>query len=101
MANRRVPLALRPRLKTELDKQQQEASVITGIPDRPWKKVTTDMLNWAGDEYLVTVDYHSGFFELDKLNDINAAAIIEKLEAHSAVRLSPILDIHSELGVHT
>ena len=49
MANRRVPLALRPRLKTELDKQPQETSVITGVPDRPWKKVATDMLNWAGD----------------------------------------------------
>ena len=29
------------------------------------------MLNWAGDVYIVTVNYHhSGFLELDKLNDI-------------------------------
>ena len=40
------------------------------------------MLNWADDEYLVTVDYHSGFFELDKLNDITSATIIEKLIDH-------------------
>ena len=44
---------------TYASKQPQETSVITGIPDRPWKKVATDMLNWAGDEYLVTLDYHS------------------------------------------
>ena len=69
---------------TNASKQPHETSVITGIPDRPWKKVATDMLNWAGDEYLVTVDYHSGFFELDKLNDITSAAIIEKFKAHFA-----------------
>ena len=76
---------------TYANKQPQETSVITGIPDRPWKKVATDMLNWAGDEYLVTVDYHSGFFELDKLNDITSAAIIEKLKAHFARHGSPDL----------
>ena len=63
-------------------KQPQETSVIAGIRDCPWKKVATDMLNWADDEYLVTVDYHSGFFELDKLNDITSATIIEKLKDH-------------------
>ena len=47
------------------------------------------MLNGAGDEYLVTVDYHSGFFELDKLNDVTSAAIIEKLKAHSARHGAP------------
>ena len=46
-------------------------------------------LNWAGDEYLVTVDYHSGFFELDKLNDITSAAIIEKLKARFARHGAP------------
>ena len=74
---------------TYASKQPQETSVITGILDRPWKKVATDMLNWAGDEYLVTVDYHSGFFELDKLNDITLAAIIEKLKAHFAKHGAP------------
>ena len=47
------------------------------------------MLNWAGDEYLVTVEYYSGFFELDKLNDISSAAIIEKLKAHLARHGAP------------
>ena len=74
---------------TYANKQPHDTSVITGVPDRPWKKVETDMLNWAGDEYLVTVDYHSGFFELDKLNDINSAAIIEKLKAHFARHGAP------------
>ena len=51
--------------------------------------VATDMLNWAGGEYLVTVDYHSGFFEPDKLNDITSAAIIEKLKARFARHGAP------------
>ena len=40
------------------------------------------MLSWAGDEYLVTVDYHSGYFELDKLTDITSGAVIQKLKEH-------------------
>ena len=42
------------------------------------------MLSWAGDEYIITVDYHSGFFELDKLNNTTSAAIIDKLKANFA-----------------
>ena len=47
------------------------------------------MLNWAGDEYLVTIDYHSGLFELDKLKDITSAAIIDKSKAHFARHGAP------------
>ena len=39
--------------------------------------------------YLLTVDYHSGFFEMDKLNDITSAAIIKKLKAHFARHGTP------------
>ena len=74
---------------TYANKQPQETSVITGVPDGPWKKVATDMLNWAGDGYLVTVDYHSRFVELAKLNDMTSAATIEKLKAHFARRGAP------------
>ena len=69
---------------TYSNKQPQETSVITELPDPPWRKIATDMLNWTGDEYQVSVDYHSGFFELDRLTDITSAAIIEKLKTHFA-----------------
>ena len=54
---------------TYANKQPQEMSVIHGVPDRPSKKVATGMLHWDGDEYIVTVDYHGGFFELARLTD--------------------------------
>ena len=37
----------------------------------------------------ITVDYHGGFLELDKLNDITSAAIIEKLKTHFARHGTP------------
>ena len=38
--------------------------------------VATDMLNMDVDEYLVTVDYDGGYFELDIITAITSAAII-------------------------
>ena len=46
---------------TYASKQAKETPIISAIPDRPWKKVATDMLSWAGDEYLMDI------FKLDKL----------------------------------
>ena len=67
---------------TYASKQAKETPVISAIPDRPWKKGATDMLSWAGDEYFVTVDYHGGYFELDKLTYITSGAVIQKLKEH-------------------
>lgn len=36
---------------------------------------------WNGENYIVTVDYYSRFFELDRLNSTTSAAVIHKLKA--------------------
>ena len=41
------------------------------LPSKPWEKVATDLLTWDKSEYLITVDYHSLFFEVAKLPDTN------------------------------
>jgi hypothetical protein len=74
---------------TYADKQPQESQVITEIPDRPWKKVASDLLTWAGDDYLITTDYHSNFFEIDKLPVATSEAVICKLKAHFARQGTP------------
>jgi hypothetical protein len=32
------------------------------VPSRPWAKVGTDLFDLDGEQYLLLVDYYSGFF---------------------------------------
>ena len=59
------------------------------VPERPWQKVAADMFTLKGKDYLVTVDYYSNYWELDKLDNTNASTIIRKLKAHFARYGSP------------
>ncbi|KAJ8351147.1 hypothetical protein SKAU_G00226230 [Synaphobranchus kaupii] len=59
----------------------KEPMISHRIPDRPWQVVATDMFTWNGENYLVTVDYYSRFFELDNLHSTTSAAMIHKLKA--------------------
>ena len=36
-------------------------------PSRPWEKVGSDIFTFHGQDYLITVDYLSGYFEVDRL----------------------------------
>ncbi|XP_014681748.1 PREDICTED: uncharacterized protein K02A2.6-like [Priapulus caudatus] len=63
-------------------KQRAESPVITEVPQRPWQKVASDLLSWAGCDYLVTVDYHSNFFKVDRLRETTAEAVIMKPKGH-------------------
>ena len=46
------------------------------IPTLPWSKVGQDLFTLNGRDYLVTVDYYSDYFEVDKLNDTTARSAI-------------------------
>jgi len=54
------------------------------IPTRPWQKIASDLFTWNNKSYLVTVDYHSRYFELDELKQTSSAEIIRKLSVHFA-----------------
>ena len=62
------------------DKQPAESMVMTETPDLPWQKVGTDLFSWSGRDYMVTTDYHSGFFELDYLPDTTSETVVRKLK---------------------
>lgn len=64
--------------------QPKETLVPHDVPDRPWAKVGTDIFTLDGKDYLVTVDYHSNFFEVDRLSDTTSAGVIRKLKSHFA-----------------
>ncbi|KAJ8034825.1 hypothetical protein HOLleu_21827 [Holothuria leucospilota] len=50
----------------------------------PWNKVQTDIFHFNDKNYLITVDYFSGFWEIDYLPDLNASTVIHKLKAQFA-----------------
>lgn len=59
----------------------KEPMISHKIPERPWQTIASDMFTWNNEQYIVTVDYYSRYFELDKLNSTTASAIILKLKA--------------------
>ena len=46
--------------------------------------VGTDMFEFESRTYLATVDYYSGFFELDYLSSTKSASVITKLKSQFA-----------------
>lgn len=55
-----------------LARQQKEPLMTHKIPETPWSKVGQDLFTLGDENYLVTVDYYSDYFELDLLSVINA-----------------------------
>ena len=56
--------------------QPREPLMPHEIPSRPWQKVGADMFFFDGRQYLITVDYCSSFFEVDKLDMTDSRTII-------------------------
>ena len=65
-------------------KQSFEPIITAEMPERPWQKVGSDIFSLEGRSYLITVDYHSSFFEVDLLSDISAETVIKKLRKNFA-----------------
>lgn len=59
------------------------------IRQRLWEKVAVDLFTLDQKDYLVTMDYYSGYWELDRLQSTEAVAMIKKLMAHFSRHSSP------------
>ena len=68
---------------------QKETLMPHELPSRPWEKVGTDLFSLDGRDYLITVDYLSNFWEVDRLPDTKSTTVIRKLKAHFARNGSP------------
>ena len=55
------------------------------------KKIGSDDFTWGGLHYLITVDYHRNFFEIDKLKSTTSKPVNLKLKAHFANQGTPDL----------
>ena len=69
---------------TYSSRQPHESEIISHVPERPWKKIATDLFTYGGRDYLITTDYHSNFFEVDYLSDTTSESVINKMKAHFA-----------------
>ena len=67
------------------NEQAKELIMAHEIPDRPWQRIACDLFQYQSIDYLITVDYFSNFFEVDRLiTDKRAPEIIRHLKAHCA-----------------
>lgn len=65
--------------------QSKETLCPHEVPERPWSKVAVDLFEHDDHHYLVTVDYFSNFWEVDRLDrDTRSRAVIHKLKQHFA-----------------
>ena len=54
------------------------------IPTRPWQMVAQDLFTVNRENYLITVDYFSDYWELDQLPDTLSSTVIDKTKHHFA-----------------
>ena len=72
---------------------QQETLQPHEPPSRQWEKIGVDLFELDGKSYLITVDYFSNYWEVDRLDSAKATTVIKKLKAHFARYGSPCVVI--------
>ena len=67
---------------TFANQQLREPLIVHDVPQRPWQKVGCDLFTIEQKDYMCTVDYYSGYFEVDRLEKKTASAVIKRLKRH-------------------
>ncbi|GFS26222.1 Pol polyprotein [Elysia marginata] len=60
--------------------QPSEPLIPTELPDRPFQKVAIDICELNKETYLVSVDYYSRYIDINKLHNITANTVINKMK---------------------
>ena len=53
----------------------------TPVPDYPWQRVGTDLMDFKGENYLVVIDYFSKYIELGLLKSLTSEEVISHLKS--------------------
>ena len=61
--------------------QHAEEMLPAKHPDLPWSEVASDLFEFEGSSYLLTIDYYSKFIEVDELTSITSGSVIKALKA--------------------
>ena len=59
---------------------QKEPLLNTKIPKYPMQMVGTDLFDWEGLHFVVMVDYHSRYWEIERLRNLKSVTVINKLK---------------------
>ena len=63
--------------------QQKEKLHLNEAPDKLWSKVAVDLFEFSNRHYLVTVDYYSNFWYVDRMeSSTTSKAVMSKLKQH-------------------
>ena len=64
--------------------QPKEPLIAPELPNRPWSIVAQDLYTLDGNNYLITVDAFSGYWEVDPMSQTTDQAIVHKTKQHFA-----------------
>ena len=64
--------------------QPKETLISVESPSRPWERIGVDLFTFDNKDFLITVDYFSNYWEIDKLNNTLASTVVLKLKSHFA-----------------
>ena len=67
-----------------LSERPQEPMQSHTIPSRPWERVSADLFQLDGSNYLVLVDHYSDYFKLEPLRNTSAVAVIRAMKRNFA-----------------
>lgn len=51
------------------------------VPESPWQIVAADLFQIDDEHYLIVVDYHSRYFELEKMSSTTCSAVVRRMKA--------------------
>jgi transposase InsO family protein len=59
----------------------KESMIVTDTPGRPWSIVSTDLFEYRGGHYLITIDHYSKWPEIARLENLSSANTITNLKS--------------------
>jgi hypothetical protein len=62
----------------------KEPLIPHAVPVNAWAKVGVDLFQIGNHDYMITVDYTTNFFEIDRLETKRSSEVVYKLKAHFA-----------------
>ena len=73
------------------------------IPSRPWERVSADLFQLNGRNYLVLVDHYSDYIELEPIRNTSAVTVILAMKrnfAHHSIPDGCVTDNGPQLVSH-
>ena len=64
--------------------QGQEPMLPHEVPKGPWNKVAVDLFQFRNKDFVITVYYYTGFYEVQRMQTTRASAVVQVLKSQFA-----------------